>query len=71
MTMKDRILKHLKDKGSITTWEAITEYGCTKLQEYIRRLRKIYTIDDEWIYTKNRYNEETKYKRYFLKKKED
>lgn len=27
--MKDRILRHLQDYGSITSWEAIQEYGCT------------------------------------------
>lgn len=71
LRMEDRILRHLEDKGSITTWEAIQEYGCTKLQEYIRRLRKIYDIADEWIEFINRYGEKSKYKKYFLKKKED
>ena len=66
MTMKDRILKHLKDKGSITTWEAITEYGCTRLSQYILLAKKIgYSIGDEWIPFINRYGEKSKYKRYW------
>ena len=64
--MKNRILKMLQEQGSITTWEAFTELGCTRLSEYIRQLRTEYNIKDEWITTKNRYNEKVQYKRYWL-----
>lgn len=37
--MKDRILRHLEKYGSITSWEAIKEYGCTRLSQYIYLLR--------------------------------
>ena len=37
--MKDRILNHLEKYGSITSWEAIKEYGCTRLSQYIYLLR--------------------------------
>ena len=40
ITMKERILRHLEDYGSITTWEAIKEYGCTRLGHYIYLLRR-------------------------------
>lgn len=72
MTMQDRILKHLNDHGSITSWEAIKEYGCTRLSQYILLAKKIgYAIDDEWIQFTNRYGEKSHYKRYFLKKEKD
>lgn len=64
--MKERILRLLKENGSITTWEAFTELGCTRLSEYIRQLRTEYNIKDEWITTKNRYNEKVQYKRYWI-----
>jgi hypothetical protein len=67
--MIDRIIRHLKDYGSITTWEAITEYGCTRLSEYIRQARELgYNIDGEWLPFVNRYGEKSHYKRYILKK---
>ena len=64
--MKERILRLLKEQGSITTWEAFTELGCTRLSEYIRQLRLEYDIKDEWIVTQNRYGEQVQYKRYWL-----
>ena len=65
--MKERIFNYIKDFGSITTYEAFTELGCTRLSEYIRQLKKEYTILDEWITGKNRYNEKVEYKKYMLK----
>ena len=64
--MKERILRLLKEQGSITTWEAFTELGCTRLSEYIRQLRTEYDIKDEWLYSVNRYGEKVQYKRYWL-----
>lgn len=69
MKMKERILKHLQLKGKITTWDAILDYGCTRLSEYIRQLRKEYVIDDKWINGTNRYGEKTEYKEYFIVRK--
>lgn len=62
--MRDRVLNYIKDFGSITTYEAFTELGCTRLSEYIRQLREDYKIEDEWIQAKNRYGEKTEYKKY-------
>lgn len=66
ITMKERILKYIKDFGSITTWQAIMELGCTRLSEYIRQLRLEFNIGDEWVHTKNRYGDKVEYKKYFL-----
>lgn len=65
-TMKDRIIKYLEDYGSITSWEAIQELGCTRLSEYIRQLRLEYDIEDKWLLRRNRYGEPVKYKQYIL-----
>lgn len=68
MTHKERILRHLQDYGSITTWEAITEYHCTRLGHYIYLLRRKenYNITDEVVKGTNRYGEPVHYKRYYL-----
>lgn len=67
--MKERILKYIRDFGSITTFEAFTELGCTRLSEYIRQLRIEYNIHDKWISSINRYGEKIQYKRYWLEEK--
>lgn len=65
--MRERILKYIRDFGSITTLEAVYELGCTRLSEYIRQLRLEYDIQDTWINGINRYGEKTQYKKYWLK----
>ena len=64
--MKERILEYIKTFGSITTFQAFTDLGCTRLSEYIRQLRLDYVILDEWISTTNRYGEKVQYKKYWL-----
>lgn len=66
MKMKERVLNYMRTYGSITTWEAFRDLGNTRLSEYIRQLRTEYNIKDEWITTKNRYNEKVQYKRYWI-----
>lgn len=68
ITMKERILNYIKDFGSITTFQAFTDLGCTRLSEYIRQLRLEYDIDDEWQKTLNRYGDKVEYKKYFFRK---
>ena len=65
-TMKNRVLKYIKDFGSITTKQAFDDLGNTRLSEYIRQLRQEYDVQDEWLYTTNRYGEKVKYKRYWI-----
>ena len=38
--MKEIILEHLQEHGSITSLEAIDKYKCTRLSHYIYLLRK-------------------------------
>ncbi len=40
MTQKEQVLHHLKHKGPITSWEAIMEYGITRLSAWICVLRQ-------------------------------
>ncbi len=70
ITMKERVLNYIKDFGSITTFQAFTDLGCTRLSEYIRQLRLEYEIDDEWQKTLNRYGDKVEYKKYFFRKVE-
>lgn len=67
--MRDRVLKYMEDFGYITTFEAFMELGCSRLSEYIRQLRLVMDIDDEWVQTTNRYGEKVQYKKYWIKEK--
>ena len=62
-----RIYDHLVEFGSITSWEAIKEYGCTRLADAIYNLRKkgicILTYKEESI---NRYGERVTFAKYGL-----
>lgn len=69
MTQKEAILRHLKMFRGITSFEAFTEYGTTRLSAVIFSLRKHYIIDDEWIERTNRFGEQVRFKRYILKGK--
>lgn len=65
--MEDMILKHLQNFGSITSWEAIMEYGCTRLSQYIYLLRKEgYNIISESVTKKNRYDQSVTFSKYKL-----
>lgn len=64
------VLKHLEEFGSITSWEAIKEYGCTRLSAVIWTLRHRYELDitDEWVDFTDRYGQKSQFKRYILNK---
>lgn len=55
INMKQRILNHLEKYGTITSLEAINEYGCTRLSHYIWLLRKEYEIKSVSKVVQNRY----------------
>lgn len=66
-TQCDRILRHLKDYGSITAQEAIQEYGIMRLASRINDLRRGgVLIVSETATGKNRYGETTRYAVYRL-----
>ena len=59
-TQTEAILKHLQEKGSITSFEAISLYGATRLSGIIYSLRKAgYNITTELRAVKNRYGRAT------------
>ncbi len=64
--MRERVLQYMRDFGSITTYNAFIDLGCTRLSEYIRQIRLEFKVNDEWISTTNRYGEKVQYKRYWL-----
>lgn len=67
ITQCDRILRHLNDYGSITSLEAMQEYGILRLASRINDLKnrghKIISITEK---SKNRYGEPTYYSVYML-----
>ena len=65
-TMQQRILDYMNDFGSITTLEAFKDLGCTRLSEYIRRIRLEYNVEDTWETSTNRYGDKVQFKRYYL-----
>lgn len=65
--MRERIISYMREFGSITTYNAFIDLGCSRLPEYIRQIKEEYSVCDEWVHTVNRYGEKTKYKRYWLR----
>lgn len=68
MTLKQAVLRHLKEYKSITSFEAFTEYGATRLSAIIFNLRKTHIITDEWIERTNRFGENVRFKKYLYVK---
>lgn len=65
--MENRVLNYMMEFGSITTKQAFEDLGCTRLSEYIRRLRTRMIIDDEIETGINRYGEKVFWKKYFIR----
>lgn len=65
MTQKERIVKYMDDFGSISTMEAFTQLGITRLASRIHELtRNGLPIKKEMVSSKNRYGEEVHFMRY-------
>lgn len=64
-----KIREHLRKNRSITSWDAIQLYGCTRLSDKIFQLRnKGWVIDTQMIEVKNRYGDETQIAKYIMRK---
>jgi hypothetical protein len=63
-----KVLQWMKKGLSITSWQAIDEFGCTRLADVIYRLRNEYglTIKDEMVSVVNRHGRTVKIARYEL-----
>lgn len=71
LTQCERVLRHLEDFGSITSLEAMSEYGIMRLASRITDLKdQGYAIVSERVTGKNRYDEATSYSKYRLAEKE-
>ncbi len=67
MTQCEKILRHLEDHGSITTYEAFVEYGITRLSGRIYDLRdQGVRIKSSDTTGKNRHGETTHFTTYRL-----
>lgn len=68
-THTDRIEQYIKEHGSITSWEAIKEFGITRLSAVIYNLRYERNLDIETRYEtmKNRYGDKVTFARYVYK----
>lgn len=64
----EAIRKHLEEKGSVTTWEAIQLYGATRLSAIIYNLRHKYemNIKGERVEFTDRFNNKATYCKYIL-----
>ena len=73
MTKTKAILMHLEEFGSITSWEAIKEYGATRLSAIIYNLRHRYNLEiiSESIEFTDRYGAKSSFAKYILDKKEE
>lgn len=71
MTQHDRITRHLYDYGTLTSIEAMKEYGIMRLSARISELKNQgWVISSKLEKGTNRYGEPTKYSIYTLKEKE-
>jgi len=49
-TQLEQVERHLRSGKEITTWQAIQEYGITRLPRYIHTLKKSgLKIKDKWL----------------------
>lgn len=66
-TQCERILRHLKDYGEISSLDAMKEYGILRLASRIHDLKVMgYNIKATTVSKKNRYGETTHFKVYRL-----
>ena len=68
MSQNEKILKYIRDFGSITSLQAFNDLGVTRLSGRIYDLQKEgYSFYKRFETSRNRYNENVSYVRYFLK----
>ena len=68
MTQGERIIKYIKDFGSISPMEAFRDLGITKLATRISEMsRDGIKFNKEYIKAENRYGEHVYYMRYSLR----
>ena len=72
MNQRERIVRYLKDNGSITAYEAVKELGILQLASRLGELEGMgYTFDRQRISKKNRYGETVTFMRYSFPKESE
>ena len=68
MNKTKAVLLHLEEKGHINSWEAIKEYGATRLSAIIYNLRHHYNLDivNETVEFVDRFGTKSHYDNYIL-----
>ena len=68
MNKTKAVLLHLQQYGSITAWEAIKEYGATRLSAIIYNLRNKYNLNiiSQDVSFIDRYGNNSDYAKYIL-----
>lgn len=67
MNQIGRMLRHMNDYGSITSLEAMTEYGIMRAPSRIYDIRRLgYSVKKTMETGRNRYGEPMRYARYTL-----
>ena len=68
MTQNDMVLDYIQRFGSISSWEAFTDLGITRLSGRIFDLKQMgHSFERKDVTTKNRYGKSVTYARYTLK----
>lgn len=67
MTKFQQVKEHLENYGTITSWQAIQQYGATRLSDIIFRLRKQgYDIQTKTECAKDRNGNTCQFAKYIL-----
>lgn len=67
MTQCEMILQHMEEHGTITSWEAMQEYGIMRLASRITDIKKAgIPIKREMVSQKNRYGDTVTFARYSI-----
>lgn len=66
-TKFNQVKEHLENYGTITSWQAIQQYGATRLSDIIFKLRKQgYVIETKTECTKDRNGNTCQFAKYIL-----
>ena len=66
-TQTDRVLRHLREVGPLTAWEAMRDYGIMRLAARMWDLKQDgHTIEVETVHGENRFGEPVTFARYTL-----
>ena len=67
ISQRQRILKYIRDYGSITSWEAYYDLGITQLGARVYELKQEgYEFRTERVKSKNRYGDNVDFVKYYL-----